>query len=184
MGTREMASLMNRKATDRFVAQATRLARSTTFKDPQAAARRIREVVRTKLETLRPRVENAEKVLQRVKEREDAGELDEKTARAEAVPAKVVKTMFTTLEAMFDKADDPYTLGCVGLGADMLAANLDRSLLREETYPQDKKDRQRAAEDRIDEALVVYRRILRGLDNTQQELRIRIPEFPGPRVLH
>jgi hypothetical protein len=85
---------------------------------------------------------------------------------------------------MFHKAEDPYTLGCVGLGADMLSANLDRGLLREEIYPQNKHDRKVAVEDRLAEGLDVYRSILRGLDNTQQHLRVRIPEFPGPRVLH
>gem|GEM_PF-2619069 len=176
--------MMNRAATDRFVAQATHAARSISFKDPEGTARRIRKIVGARLEALRPRVENADKLLQRIKEREEAGELDEKTARAEAVPAKVVKVMFNTLNAMFDKAEDPYTLGCVGLGADMLSANLDRGLLREEIYPQNKHDRKVAVEDRLAEGLDVYRSILRGLDNTQQHLRVRIPEFPGPPVLH
>jgi hypothetical protein len=179
---RQLALARNIAASDRFVRKCQSMAKRRTFRDPHAARQRVRDIVGPKLDRLRPRVEAAEKLRGRIKERLDSGELDDVTARAEEISVEVLTTLFRTLESVYKKADKPYDISCVGVGADMLTSSLKRGLLREETYPSDAQERAEAADRRLTKAVHLYGKVLTALDNTVEELGVKAPKLPTNMV--
>lgn len=180
----DLAFRRNATNIDRFVRQMTALARGRKFKDPQAALQRVKLIVGTKLTELKPRIEDAERTHKEVKARKALGELDELSARAEEVPIEVLTTLYNTLTTLHEKAQDPYTVSCVGVGADMLRASLDSGLMDARTYPSNREKKERFAQDKLVESLDLYRRVLRALDNTHIELGVKEPDFPTSAQLH
>jgi hypothetical protein len=181
MGTLQQLALRhNALATDRLVAKLTELSKRTRLSKP--AIVRYQEIVRARLDKLAPRVEEAKSLLQELSEKRQSPDSDKLELHAEAVPTEVVVFMFTTLERLYDKSvanGDSYTIGCVGEAADLIRSALDDKLLKPGDFTGDEGAREREAERKVMSGLTLYRRILRALDNTQDELNVAVPPFPG-----
>ncbi|MEW6722895.1 MAG: hypothetical protein AB1324_06555 [Candidatus Micrarchaeota archaeon] len=154
------------------------------LKEPMAEPQRgFHEYVgraKSRLDMVRPKVDEARAFVDMCTARPD---LDDYTLTAETASAKVVVSLFETLERLHAKAKegaDAYPLKCISVAANTLAAYLRKEhLLKHGTYPEtDAVLLGRIVESRIGTANEIHLQVTRALDGQHEALGVALPPPP------
>ncbi len=178
---REIAA-RNRDAVKEFkrqVRERTRASVKTEPPNPTYSFDEIASFARHYLDGAKPYVEKARALMERTKDRKTKGELSDREACAELLPAQAVLLLSDVLEQLHQKAFESKSrlfIMRVRTAADTFRCHLDENLLREETYPKtDEALTGSLIKKRESSARDMYENVLEALDGVQKKLGVNIP---------
>ena len=177
----QMAARLNAANLESFSSGITTRERGRKFGNPAQAFERFSARARENLDSLRPKVERAEALLDRVRVRHESGELDLMAHGAEVASAKMITKLSSALESLYSRAKDArdiWAMRRLAVTADKLGVQADE-LLKESAYPSEPTVKKMIIAQKIGMAREVYDDILRSLDNTNRELGVSMPDFPA-----
>jgi len=181
MSAKKLGSRINRENIASFVTELANRERDRKFTDPISAMKKFSEHAKCKLSLLEAKVVAAKSVISKSTERMAAGELDDATYYAETVSARLLVSMFDSLQALYAQAvnaSDIFAVRRVGVVADKLAAVSD-GLLMETRYPQDASLRKSLADQSVAMARGAYEDVMQSLRGVHMPLGVQVAEFPA-----
>lgn len=183
MSNGQLAARLNAASLESFTARLSERERRRQFSDPEAF-QKFSQRTRENLDQLGPKIATAKKLLDRVNDRYESGEIDLMSLGAEVAAAKMITKLSAALDVLYAKAKDAkdiHAMRRLAVVADRLGVQADE-LLKETAYPMDATVKKMVIEGKVSNARAVYEDIIRSLDNTHVELGVRIPDFPVTRI--
>ncbi len=181
MSVRRLAAARNAASAASFTRKMNDLMRQQSLDEPMRGFEEIRGRASANIAALEGGLEKARRFILDVKERREAGLLDAQTAAAEALPAQTVVELAASLRVLFERAcgaNNTYPLKRVNIAAQVLAGNINNSLLSAVRYPESEHDiRDALIRERKEQAGAISEDVRESLDGVDAELSVPMPFF-------
>jgi hypothetical protein len=179
------APVGGKELTDSGVRRLREMLKQKSMAEPMAEFDKYVVRARSRLDMAKPEVEKAKAFIASSEQRED---LDAQSLHAETVSARMIVSLFDTLETLYDKScegQSTYPLKCVSVAANTLSAYLKRGHITSAgEYPDsDPLLTGRIVDSRVGTAKEIQNNVAAALDGSLEKFNLSLPELPSAAEL-